>query len=190
METQIFSEKEKEEIIRYGLDRIKNTCTMTAVALLLGCAFHVLFQSIIFLICFIALRKYAGGYHADTQNRCYVISTVIIAVALLAIRYTQAGNNNVIFIFLQSLNFAFLWLLVPVDNKNHCLEQWEKERYGRKARIRMLCTHTLFIIMYFYAMYSVAVAVEVANLIVGGCVIAGIIKIVILKWRGEKKYET
>lgn len=29
METQTFSKKEKEEIIRYGLDRIKSTCTMT-----------------------------------------------------------------------------------------------------------------------------------------------------------------
>lgn len=74
MEIQTFSEEEKEEIIRYGLDKIKNSCMMSAVTLLMGYAFHVFLQSIVFLICFIALRKYAGGYHADTQKRCYVIS--------------------------------------------------------------------------------------------------------------------
>ena len=126
METQTFSKEEKEEIIRYGLDRIKSICTMTFVTLLMGCIFQVFFQSIIFLVCFIALRKYAGGYHADTQNRCYVISTAIIAVALLAIRYIE------IFILLQSLNFILLYFLVPVDNKNHRLEYWEKEKYGKK----------------------------------------------------------
>lgn len=119
METQTFSKEEKEEIIRYGLDRIKSICTMTFVTLLM-------------LVCFIALRKYAGGYHADTQNRCYVISTAIIAVALLAIRYMSDGSDNEIFILLQSLNFILLYFLVPVDNKNHRLEYWEKEKYGKK----------------------------------------------------------
>ena len=133
METQTFSKEEKEEIIRYGLDRIKSICTMTFVTLLMGCIFQVFFQSIIFLVCFIALRKYAGGYHADTQNRCYVISTAIIAVALLAIRYMSDGSDNEIFILLQSLNFILLYFLVPVDNKNHRLEYWEKEKYSSRC---------------------------------------------------------
>lgn len=41
MEIQTFSEEEKEEIIRYGLDKIKNSCMMSAVTLLMGYAFHV-----------------------------------------------------------------------------------------------------------------------------------------------------
>ena len=89
-------------------------------------------SSLIPLSLTISLRKYAGGYHADTQNRCYVISTAIIAVALLAIRYMSDGSDNEIFILLQSLNFILLYFLVPVDNKNHRLEYWEKEKYGKK----------------------------------------------------------
>lgn len=179
MEIQTFSKEEKEEIIRYGLERIKSTCIMTLVTLLMGCIFQVFFQSIIFLVCFIVLRKYAGGYHADTQNRCYVISTVIFAVALLAIRYMSDGNDNEIFILLQSVNFILLYFLVPVDNKNHRLEQWEKEKYGKKARIRIGCMYVLYLSLHFGAIYSIAVAVGMANVIVGGCVIAGEIKNVI-----------
>ena len=182
MEIQTFSKEEKEEIIRYGLERIKSTCIMTLVTLLLGCIFQVFFQSIIFLVCFIVLRKYAGGYHADTQNRCYVISTVIFAVALLAIRYMSDGNDNEIFILLQSVNFILLYFLVPVDNKNHRLEQWEKEKYGKKARIRIGCMYVLYLSLHFGAIYSIAVAVGMANVIVGGCVIAGEIKNVIFMW--------
>lgn len=182
MEIQTFSKEEKEEIIRYGLERIKSTCIMTLVTLLMGCIFQVFFQSIIFLVCFIVLRKYAGGYHADTQNRCYVISTVIFAVALLAIRYMSDGNDNEIFILLQSVNFILLYFLVPVDNKNHRLEQWEKEKYGKKARIRIGCMYVLYLSLHFGAIYSIAVAVGIANVIVGGCVIAGEIKNVIFMW--------
>ena len=182
MEIQTFSKEEKEEIIRYGLERIKSTCIMTLVTLLMGCIFQVFFQSIIFLVWFIVLRKYAGGYHADTQNRCYVISTVIFAVALLAIRYMSDGNDNEIFILLQSVNFILLYFLVPVDNKNHRLEQWEKEKYGKKARIRIGCMYVLYLSLHFGAIYSIAVAVGMANVIVGGCVIAGEIKNVIFMW--------
>ena len=182
MEIQTFSKEEKEEIIRYGLERIKSTCIMTLVTLLMGCIFQVFFQSIIFLVCFIVLRKYAGGYHADTQNRCYVISTVIFAVALLSIRYMSDGNDNEIFILLQSVNFILLYFLVPVDNKNHRLEQWEKEKYGKKARIRIGCMYVLYLSLHFGAIYSIAVAVGMANVIVGGCVIAGEIKNVIFMW--------
>ena len=144
MEIQTFSEEEKEEIIRYGLDKIKNSCMMSAVTLLMGYAFHVFLQSIVFLICFIALRKYAGGYHADTQKRCYVISVLIIAVALWATRYKS--DNSVCFVFIQSLNFIILCFLVPVDSKNRRLEQWEKERYGKKAKVQIFCMYMLCLI--------------------------------------------
>lgn len=181
MEVQTFSKKEKEEIIRYGLDRIKSTCTMTLMTLLMGCIFQVFFQSIIFLVCFIILRKYAGGYHANTQNWCYVISTVIIAVALLVIRYMSDSSDNEIFILLQSVNFILLYFLVPVDNKNHRLEQWEKEKYGKKARKRLICLYVLSVILHFYTINNIAVGVS--NLTVGGCVIAGKIKNIVLKQR-------
>ena len=179
MEIQTFSEEEKEEIIRYGLDKIKNSCMMSAVTLLMGYAFHVFLQSIVFLICFIALRKYAGGYHADTQKRCYVISVLIIAVALWATRYTS--DNSVCFVFIQSLNFIILCFLVPVDSKNRRLEQWEKERYGKKAKVQIFCMYMLCLILYLDKKQSIAVAIGVANLTVGGCVCAGKMKNILLK---------
>ena len=80
MEIQTFSKEEKEEIIRYGLERIKSTCIMTLVTLLMGCIFQVFFQSIIFLVCFIVLRKYAGGYHAKTETRCDILSDIILKI--------------------------------------------------------------------------------------------------------------
>lgn len=183
MEIQTFSEEEKEEIIRYGLDKIKNSCMMSAVTLLMGYAFHVLLQSIVFLICFIALRKYAGGYHADTQKRCYVISVLIIAVALWATRYKP--DNSECFVFIQSLNFIILCFLVPVDSKNRRLEQWEKERYGKKAKVQIFCMYMLCLILYLDKKQSIAVAIGVANLTVGGCVCAGKMKNILLKHKEQ-----
>ena len=115
-----------------------------------------------------------------------MISTVIIAVALLAIRYMSDGSDNEIFILLQSLNFILLYFLVPVDNKNHRLEQWEKEKYGKKARVRIGCMYVLCIFLNFTAIRNIAITVGVTNLTVGGCVIAGKIKNIVFKQRGGK----
>lgn len=125
MDIDNFSEEERNEIIRYGLQSIKSTFAMIIVLSFIGCIFHVFAQSIIFLICFMSLRKYAGGYHADTQGRCYVISTIIFVTACGVMRYVQMDYD--IFLVLQTLNLLLLLLLVPVDNKNRKLEQWEKE---------------------------------------------------------------
>ena len=45
------------------------------------------FESIAFLVFYIPLRSYVGGYHASTPRRCYFISIVIIMAMLLFIIY-------------------------------------------------------------------------------------------------------
>lgn len=109
----------------------------------------------------------------------YSISVLIIAVALWATRYKS--DNSVCFVFIQSLNFIILCFLVPVDSKNRRLEQWEKERYGKKAKVQIFCMYMLCLILYLDKKQSIAVAIGVANLTVGGCVCAGKMKNILLK---------
>ena len=89
------------------------------------------------------------------------------------------------FVFIQSLNFIILCFLVPVDSKNRRLEQWEKERYGKKAKVQIFCMYMLCLILYLDKKQSIAVAIGVANLAVGGCVCAGKIKNILLKHKEQ-----
>ena len=125
-------QENEQEMYVYGFFMFLSHMFYLFVACIFGIVFNCFIESVIFYVLFQSIRRYAGGYHADTQNRCYVISTAIIAVALLAIRYMSDGSDNEIFILLQSLNFILLYFLVPVDNKNYRLEYWEKEKYGKK----------------------------------------------------------
>ena len=169
-------QENEQEMYVYGFFMFLSHMFYLFVACIFGIVFNCFIESVIFYVLFQSIRRYAGGYHADTQNRCYVISTAIIAVALLAIRYMSDGSDNKIFILLQSVNFILLYFLVPVDNKNHRLEQWEKEKYGKKARVRIGCMYVLCIFLNFTAIRSIAITVGVTNLTVGGCVIVGKIK--------------
>ena len=59
------SEEEREEIINYGIRRSIVISISTIVTIMAGYLLGIVWQSIFFLFCFSALRKYAGGYHAE-----------------------------------------------------------------------------------------------------------------------------
>lgn len=174
MDIENLSEEERTEIVEYGLQRLKSTIAMILVMSFIGYAFHVFAQSIVFLACFMGLRKYAGGYHADTQRRCYVISTLIFVAACSIMKYVYMDYP--ICILLQTLNLLLLLLLVPVDSENRRLERWEKEKYGRRARVRVIIAYVLYIFLYANALHGIAAAIGTAYLMVGGCILAGVIK--------------
>ncbi len=62
------SEKEQREIIKYGIERGKIIFASTAVVFVLGIFFNIAYQSMLFLFAFCSLRRYAGGYHANSQK--------------------------------------------------------------------------------------------------------------------------
>lgn len=66
MDLEQFSEEETNQIIVYGIERGKVILITTLIALMLGYVLGIFFQGIIFGVCLSALRRYAGGYHADT----------------------------------------------------------------------------------------------------------------------------
>lgn len=61
------------------LDQIFNF----AIAFVLGIVTHELLAVCIFLAIYIPLRKYAGGFHAKTNGRCMVYSTLVIVGVIL-----------------------------------------------------------------------------------------------------------
>ncbi|MFQ7801627.1 MAG: accessory gene regulator B family protein [Coprobacillus cateniformis] len=50
------------------------------ITLILGYIFGNLIQTMIFLLSYIPLRSYAIGYHAKTEQVCFIFSTLLIIV--------------------------------------------------------------------------------------------------------------
>lgn len=126
-------EEEDREIYQYGLHQgivmIINFISMLVIGILL----HMVLQSILFLIFFIPIRTYAGGYHAKTQTRCYFVSLGIDIIALLGIRYlpTDLWISTIILI----ITSAVFLKLAPSEAENKPLSEGEVTKYKRVARI-------------------------------------------------------
>lgn len=141
------TDSEKKEIIDYGLYRLKIILVSIAVTLLLGCIMGIFVQSVCFLISFLAIRRYAGGYHAGTQKLCFLISFLVLCISFLIFQSFDRTAMGIV--FAANLLYSILiWNLAPVDNPNKKLDYAELEKYRKCVRKVLLTDNIILIITY------------------------------------------
>lgn len=121
-------ETERDEIIQYGIEREKIILVSIAIILGLGCVFDIFYLSIIFSLAFCALRRYAGGYHAKTQKRCYVISLIILIMSFIIMKYISKLDHVEGLILLMAFCCGIIWHFAPIENKNKSLDELEQKK--------------------------------------------------------------
>ena len=82
----------------YGFHQMGVTLLNFSTDIIIGVLTGMLLESLLFLAVYISLRKFAGGYHAKTELRCYGLSTLLLCAALCGIsvsskiKYTNFGH--------------------------------------------------------------------------------------------------
>ena len=126
-------QSENEEICRYGVQQIfsilLNLSTMLSVALFIG----MITESILFMAAYIPLRCYAGGYHAKTPLRCYIIFIFTIISVLLLMKYVEL--TIIVCIVLLIVSAILIFAFSPIEDKNKPLDEIEKKVYRRRAMV-------------------------------------------------------
>ena len=140
-------QEEEKEIIQYGLHQggalFVNICTLMIVCTTMGCVI----QGFWFLIYFWPLRIYAGGYHADTEKRCYFLSTLMeIVIFLIAHFFDFTRGMGVILITFTLM--VIIFSMTPQDTEIRRLSDKEKIIYKKKVN-EILAFHIIsFAMMY------------------------------------------
>lgn len=142
--------KGEEEIVRYGLEQGLSALVGMIVILLTGYVMGVFIQSCIFIVLFIPLRMYAGGYHASTRSGCALVSFVLVVLFFSIIRYCNFSMLLVAIIAI--IEFLLLYFLIPVDG-NYPLELVEKQIYRRRGQVILFLYELVFSMMFFGKCY-------------------------------------
>ena len=163
---------EEQDICTYGLRQGTIMFLNVLTTIFIGLIFNVLWQCTVFLLAYIPLRPYAGGYHAKTQFRCYFLSIVMMVIIALLIKHIQWNEITIIIFTLVSSGIIFL--LAPVGDSNKPLDEKETHVYRKKSRLILL--FEIFIICVFirlkYREASIAVMLSITVLAVAlilGC---------------------
>lgn len=120
------------EFIRYGLYQLANYILFWICQIILYLFFGHLWDGIIFLIAFIFLRRYAGGYHANTRIRCFIYSN-LISLSYVGFCNLESIYNDTLLTLLFAASIVVILIFSPIDNENKRLDEEEKIKYKSKV---------------------------------------------------------
>ena len=136
---------EDKEIYEYAVNIILSSLIHIATVMIIGLCFNLFIESLVFYFSFIAIRKFAGGYHAKTPVRCYAFSVISSIIVLCLIKL----SNSVCFIFtyvlimLELFSVVLILLISPLDTENNPLNSREKKLYKMLAVLISACVFTI-----------------------------------------------
>lgn len=150
------------------LNQIINIFAATVLSIISGKEMEVA----VFLVVYIPIRKYAGGFHAKTNGRCILYSIIMIYCVITINKLFQ----NFIFdigVFCGALTLIFLicvWLISPVESLNKKLSLDEKNFCEGKVHLFcvidiLLLFLNLFVLKKMYISISLLLAYTILLLL-------------------------
>lgn len=148
MENNRIIEHDRRVVVKWGIRNILDTLFNITTFLIIGVLMHMPIETIVFTLGYIPLRSYAGGYHAKTPFRCWILSNIILLIALLCVHYLS--RYHFILWSLAILSVISLIILMPVSDIHKPLSDVDKNRYKQKGAYILFCeiiVSVLFIII-------------------------------------------
>ncbi len=143
-------------------------------ALIIGWIFGVVLESAVFMAAYIPLRSFAGGYHAKTPLKCYILSLIIITIILAGMKYLSVAN--IVYYSALAATSLIVFLLSPVEDKNKPLDEIEQKFYKKCAAIISAAELVICLIFRLINLDSLFVAGTYSFVMLSIMLIAGKIK--------------
>lgn len=137
-------------VFRYGIELTISTLSSILSVLFLSLLLNATIETIVFLIAYMSLRIWSGGYHAKTYARCF-LSTNLTYLAVYVISRILLTLESVWppFILLFAANIViFTW--APVKNKNHPLSEKRYQQNKKIARIQLFVYNLVFVVFFIF----------------------------------------
>lgn len=150
-------DKNHEEVIAYGAFNIIQTVWSILLIIILGWVFDVALEALIISFVGATLRKYSGGAHATSPNRCAMIGAIIFVGIAVFVEKMLLYMNTIQIIILITLSFIFTYYTIykyaPVDTPTKPIKKQEKIQLLRKGALRTIyisLTIVIVLVVFFY----------------------------------------
>lgn len=174
---QICLDQNEREIIQYGLNQFFWILINFFIIAMTGYLWHEFSFCILLFLEIYFLRPYTGGYHADTEIKCCMLSVGIVNIAMLLQKFSVFSRNSMIMIYICFI--CVIILFSPLDNPIHSLTKADSEYYGKRARQLVLLYTCLLVVSLILQIKILRDSIIYSILIVGVSVLAG-------KWKYRK----
>lgn len=126
--------KEERELYVYGFYIMFSHLFYLVLASIFGLFFGCILESIVFYLVFQFIRRSAGGYHASTETRCQIISTLSIFASIAFIRISTDFDFQIYLLILTSISAIAIFCLCPLDTPEKPLSKNETYYFRKKIK--------------------------------------------------------
>lgn len=178
---------DKISIYQYGFFVLYSNILFFIITSIIGAILSVFLQSVVFFFAFFLIRQFAGGYHAKTETRCEILSTLSILCCIVLIKLSKMYDIRIALLSISLVFAVLIFILCPLDTPEKSLNDKEY-KYFRKISWIILSLIIVAIIVSFISKFNVVFAPCCASLILEGVLIGtGQIKKAYSKKRANSK---
>lgn len=156
-------EKDDFDLYHYGLFIILTEVFLGLFSLCAGLIMKIPLHSLIFFFSFLLLHRYAGGFHADSELKCQIITLSGILISLVLIKaLSYTGFWALIVIYL--ICFLMIILFSPSDTPEKTLTKAEKLKFKRICAIILVAFSAAIAASYFLSYSFIYIPLTVSAL--------------------------
>ncbi len=108
----------EREYYQYGIEITVSSLLNIILIISIGAFTFSIFESIIFLVCFVLIRQFTGGYHADTYFKCNLILCISFAMVLTLYYTTAKYLSTYISILITFICVSIFLVKCPIEHIN------------------------------------------------------------------------
>lgn len=154
---------EDEEITEYGLFTLLSKILYFLVCISVGFFCRCVLESVVFYFSFLFVKKYAGGIHASTEQRCFVCSTISIICSICFIKL--AVKDQIIGLIVLIIAFIltfFLCMYAPTVSKELDFDKEEIKSFSNKTKKRICFLWFVILLMIALKDFNIAYSLSIA----------------------------
>ena len=167
---------EDKHIFVYAFFLIISSVFFFSLTIFFGLIFNCIINCIVFYISFRAIRHFAGGYHADTEMRCEILTTLSFLAATYFISLSEKTVVQIIALVGAFLSTIVIAAFAPLDTPAKPLDEDEKRKYRRISLIILSIIVSVIIVSILFKIQLLLVPCSLSLLLEAILLTAGKIK--------------
>ncbi len=163
------SSHENRRILYFGFQAIYGDIVKLIIVILISSALQSLLQVLALTFAFALLRRYAGGFHMDTEGKCIITTVCSFVIPGTLISKLNFEANTFWIIIINAIVFLNCLLLLkkyaPKDCVNRPIEENEEIVFKRKAIRDLIILTVISIILTFFGQHLLSLSI-IAGIII------------------------
>lgn len=139
-----------EDVYVYGIELIISTIVNLSSIMLVSWGLSAAKFGLMFIVIFVPLRLFTGGYHATTYGRCFVITNLTYLLILLIKKTLWNFISIMGWFFILTIAACYIIRRAPIINSAQPINRYKQKRSMKISRYIMLVDLLLAIYFAFY----------------------------------------